>query len=164
MPAEIPPPVSLSRPLLHRGDRSAKRGAPLPGWALLTPHPTPPIPTACLPARLPSCGVHPTPAPHHHTLPSLIPPKQPRSASRGCRGVYERLTGGGWSGLEPRPGWEEGGGAVEFWHNAAECTTCRYCIELVLSEEDVWLPRGRLHLPALACSAVPLKLFIHCHQ
>lgn len=99
--AEIPPPVSLSRPLLRRGDRSAKRGAPLPGWAPLPPSP---LPLHSLPARLPSCGVpllHPPT--HPHSLPSttstttirsphLIPPtllsspfSNPRSASRTCR-------------------------------------------------------------------------------
>lgn len=57
--AEISPPVSLSRPLLHRGDRSYREGCYL---LLHPPH--------RLPACLSSCGVH---YHHHHTLPTLTP-------------------------------------------------------------------------------------------
>lgn len=159
---EIPPPVSLSRPLLQRGDRSAERGAPLPGWALL-----PGLPPSA-PYRLLACkaavvgGSAPPPPPYASPIdpPSTLQPEQGvvgcREAvreGRGGRGAFThsaRLTGG----RGPRPEEEEGGGAVEFWQNAAECTTCRYCIELQRDKRGRW--RGCLRAGEARSCALPL--------
>lgn len=124
--------MSLSWPLLHRGDRSAERGGLLCHGGLRLP---PPLLSPLTPLRSSEAAiVWGSPPPqhqhlqthHHHMLPSLIPLQQPRSATAalgreglGCGGGQ----GGGVGGVSEGQGQRRMEEVVRrnSGHNATEC-------------------------------------------
>lgn len=143
----------------------------------------PPLPLWDLHACLQGCrrvGFKPPPTPQLPPPPLLtppyaspidLPPTQEPEQEVGCTwslGEREeeeeegkptqstRLTGGAVGVRAEAKGRKGGGGAVEFWQNAAEYATCRYCIEL---QRD---GRGGQHgcLSADSCTF----LFSHAQQ